>query len=162
MASLVECVPNFSEGRRPEVVDAIVAAVEAAGGVEVLDHTLDATHNRSVVTFAGIAKDVTAAAEAAAATAIDLIDMRTHAGAHPRIGAVDVVPFVPLDVTPMSEAVDLARAFAQRIAERFALPAYLYGEAALRPTGRSLADVRRGGYEVLRAEIGSDPSRAPD
>lgn len=159
---LVECVPNFSEGRRTEVVDAIAAAVATVEGAHVLDRTMDASHNRSVVTFAGGADAVVQAAEAAVATAIELIDMERHIGEHPRIGAADVMPFVPLDVTPMDEVVELARDFGRRVAERFEIPVYLYAEAALRPERRRLADLRRGGYELLRAEIGSDPLRAPD
>ncbi|MEP7082360.1 MAG: glutamate formimidoyltransferase [Chloroflexota bacterium] len=162
MASLIECVPNFSEGRRPEVLRQIVDAIGGVRGVTLLDHSADAVHNRSVVTFAGTPDDVASGAEEGVRTALDLIDLRTHSGAHPRIGAVDVVPFVPLDATPMTEAVDVARAFAERIAARFDLPVYAYGEAALRPDRRRLANVRRGQYEALRAAIGSDPKRAPD
>ena len=162
MASLIECVPNFSEGRRPEVVRQIVDAIGAVPGAAVLDHTADPAHNRSVITFAGAPGAVSAGAEEGVRTAIDLIDLRTHSGAHPRIGAVDVVPFVPLDAATMADAVDVARAFAERIAARFELPVYLYGEAALRPDRGRLADVRRGQYEALRTEIGQDPTRRPD
>lgn len=162
MASLIECVPNFSEGRRPDVVDQIVHAIGGVKGVAVLDHSSDVSHNRSVVTFAGAPGAVATAAEEGVRAALELIDMEHHTGVHPRIGAVDVVPFVPLDVTPMAEAVDVARAFAERIADRFALPTYLYGEAALRPERRRLATVRRGEYEGLRGLLSSDPSRAPD
>jgi glutamate formiminotransferase len=159
---LIECVPNFSEGRRPEVVDEIVRAVGSIDGVTVLDHTMDPTHNRSVVTFAGNAEPVVRAATAAVGRALELIDMGRHAGAHPRIGAVDVIPFVPLGQTRLEECVDLARRFGEQIAMRFDLPVYLYGEAALRPERRRLANIRRGQYEALRDEIGTDPSRAPD
>ena len=162
MADLVECVPNFSEGRRPEVVERIVAAVSAVEGVAVLDHSSDATHNRSVVTFAGLAGPVEVAAEAALRTALDLIDMERHTGAHPRIGAVDVIPFVPLGATPMEDVVALARGFGARIASSYAIPVYLYGEAALRPDRRRLPSVRRGQYEGLRDSIGKDPGRDPD
>jgi glutamate formiminotransferase / 5-formyltetrahydrofolate cyclo-ligase len=159
---LIECVPNFSEGRRAEVVEEIVRAIGQIDGVTVLDHSRDETHNRSVVTFAGSAEPVVRAATAAVGRALELIDMERHAGAHPRIGAVDVIPFVPLGSTRIEECVDLARRFGEQIALRFDLPVYLYGEAALRPERRRLADVRRGQYEALRDEIGSDPSRAPD
>lgn len=162
MASLIECVPNFSEGRRAEVVDRIAEAIAAVRGVRILDRTSDESHHRSVLTFAGEPERVAAAAEAATAVAIELIDMRLHAGVHPRIGAVDVVPFVPLASTPIDEVVALARSFAQRVAAAFDLPVYLYAEAALRPERRRLAAVRRGGYEALRTEIGRDPRRAPD
>jgi glutamate formiminotransferase len=159
---LIECVPNFSEGRRPEVVEEIVRAVTAIDGVSVLDHSSDATHNRSVVTFAGSAEPVVRGATAAVGRALELIDMTIHTGAHPRIGAVDVMPFVPLGSTRIEECVDLARRFGEQIASRFDLPVYLYGEAALRPERRRLAHVRRGQYEALRESIATDPDRAPD
>ena len=162
MADLVECVPNFSEGRRPEVVERIVAAISAADGVAILDHTSDATHNRSVVTFAGPSGPVEVAAEAGLRVALELIDMERHTGAHPRIGAVDVVPFVPLAATPMDETVEIAREFGARIATTYEIPVYLYADAALRPERRRLANVRRGQYEALRAAIVEDPARAPD
>jgi glutamate formiminotransferase len=162
MSSLVECVPNFSDGRRPEVLREIVDAIGGVAGVAVLDQTADAVHNRSVVTFAGPADAVSAGAEEAVRVALERIDLRTHSGVHPRIGAIDVVPFVPLDSMPMADAVQVARAFAERVATRFDLPAYLYGEAALRPDRRRLANVRRGQYEALRSAIGADPKRAPD
>jgi glutamate formiminotransferase len=159
---LIECVPNFSEGRRPEVIDEIVHAVGQIDGVTVLDHSRDETHNRSVLTFAGSAEPVVRAATAAVGRALELIDMEQHTGAHPRIGAVDVIPFVPLGGTRIAECVDLARRFGEQIAARFELPVYLYGEAALRPERRRLADVRRGQYEALKSEIGVNPDRDPD
>ncbi|HJP72221.1 MAG TPA: glutamate formimidoyltransferase [Candidatus Limnocylindria bacterium] len=162
MPGLIECVPNFSEGRRAEVVEQIVHAVGQIDGVTVLDHTRDETHNRSVVTFAGNAEPVVRAATAAVGRALELIDMEQHTGAHPRIGAVDVIPFVPLGTTRIDECVDLARRFGEQIAQRFELPVFLYGEAALRPERRRLANVRRGQYEGLREAIGTDPDRAPD
>ena len=162
MPGLIECVPNFSEGRRPEVIDEIVHAVGQIDGVTVLDHSRDETHNRSVLTFAGSAEPVVRAATAAVGRALELIDMEQHTGAHPRIGAVDVIPFVPLGGTRIAECVDLARRFGEQIAARFELPVYLYGEAALRPERRRLADVRRGQYEALKAEIGVNPDREPD
>jgi glutamate formiminotransferase len=162
VASLIECVPNFSEGRRPEVLDEIVQAIGQIDGVTLLDHSRDETHNRSVVTFAGAAEPVVRAATAAVGRAIQLIDMEKHIGAHPRIGAVDVIPFVPLGATRIEECVDLARRFGEQIAKLFELPVYLYGEAALRPERKRLADVRRGQYEGLKAEIGVNPDRDPD
>jgi glutamate formiminotransferase len=159
---LIECVPNFSEGRRPEVIDEIVHAIGTIEGVSVLDHSSDATHNRSVITFAGSAEPVVRAATAAVGRALELIDMTEQAGAHPRIGAVDVMPFVPLGTTHLGECVDLARRFGEQIAARFDLPVYLYGEAALRPERRRLAHIRRGEIEALRETIASDPDRAPD
>jgi glutamate formiminotransferase len=160
--SLIECVPNFSEGRRPEVVEEIVRAVRQIDGVTLLDYSRDETHNRSVVTFAGAAEQVVRAATAAVGRALELIDMEQQTGAHPRIGAVDVIPFVPLGTTRMEECVDLARRFGEQIARTFQLPVYLYGEAALRPERQRLAEVRKGQYEGLKAEIGVDPERDPD
>lgn len=162
MPTLIECVPNFSEGRRPEVIAEIVRAIGQIDGVTVLDHSSDETHNRSVVTFAGTPEPVVRGATAAVGRALELIDMTQHTGAHPRIGAVDVIPFVPLGTTRMEECVDLARRFGEQIAKLFELPVYLYGEAALRPERRRLADVRRGQYEGLKAELGVDPERDPD
>lgn len=162
MASLIECVPNFSEGRRPEVVEEIVRTVRSIHGVTLLDYSRDETHNRSVVTFAGSAEPVVRAATAAVGRALELIDMEHHSGAHPRIGAVDVIPFVPLGTTRIEECIDLARRFGEQIATRFELPVYLYGAAALRPERQRLATVRKGQYEGLKEELGVDPSRDPD
>jgi glutamate formiminotransferase len=158
---LVECVPNFSEGRRPEVVDAIAAAVSGTPGAILLDRTSDVDHNRSVLTFAGPPDVVTQAAENAVAVALDRIDMTRHEGQHPRLGAVDVVPFVPLGVTTMDEAVDLAREFGARIAERFNLPVYLYAKAATRQERTILADIRKPQFEGLKDVIGTTDF-APD
>ena len=162
MASLIECVPNFSEGRRPEVLEEITRAIGQIDNVTLLDYSSDETHNRSVVTFAGSAESVVRAATAAVGRALELIDMERHEGAHPRIGAVDVVPFVPVGTTRLEECVDLARRFGESIAKLYELPVYLYAEAALREDRRSLASVRRGQYEGLKEEIGRHPDRAPD
>ncbi len=162
MARLVESVPNFSEGRRSDVVDRLARAVSGTPGAHLLDRTSDASHNRSVLTLAGEAGPVTTALEAAMAVAVAAIDMEVQRGAHPRIGAVDVVPFVPLGDTTMEQAVDLARGFAARVADRFAIPVYLYARAAIRPDRTRLADVRRGQYEGLRDAIARDPDRRPD
>jgi glutamate formiminotransferase len=161
VAKLVECVPNFSEGRRVEVIDALAAAVEAMPGVQLLDRTSDVDHNRSVLTLAGEPDAVVAAMEDAVAVAVRLIDLRQHEGQHPRIGAVDVIPFVPLGDSTMDECVELARSFAARIAARFDLPVYLYARAATRSDRVVLADVRRPQFEGLRELIG-EPDRAPD
>jgi glutamate formiminotransferase len=158
---LIESVPNVSEGRRPEVVDRLVAAIEAEPGALLLDRTSDASHHRSVFTLAGEAPAVAAALERLVEAAIDEIDMTVQHGEHPRIGAVDVVPFVPLGATTMADCVEVARAFGRRIAERFDLPVYLYAEAATRPDRVRLADVRRGQLEGLRDEIGQR-GREPD
>ena len=159
---LVEVVPNFSEGRRPEVVDRLAAAVSATRGVHLLDRTSDASHNRSVLTFAGPVAAAADAMERAVGVAVDEIDMERQSGEHPRIGAVDVIPFVPLADTTMDEAIALATAFGERIAARFDLPVYLYALAARRPDRVKLADVRRGQYEGLRTAIAEDPDRVPD
>jgi glutamate formiminotransferase / 5-formyltetrahydrofolate cyclo-ligase len=162
VARLVESVPNFSEGRRSEVVDRLATAVTGTPGVHLLDRASDASHNRTVLTMAGEAGPVTAALEAAVAVAVEAIDMEVQRGEHPRIGAVDVVPFVPLGDTTMDDCVAIARAFAARVADRFAIPVYLYARAATRPDRTRLADVRRGQYEGLRDAIASDPDRRPD
>ena len=162
MASLIECVPNFSEGRHPEVLAEIVHAIGQIDGVSLLDQSRDETHNRSVVTFAGSAEQVVKAATAAVGRALELIDMSQHEGAHPRIGAVDVIPFVPLGHTRLEECVDLARRFGELIAKLYDLPVYLYGAAAMRPDRKRLADVRRGQYEGLKLELGTNPDRDPD
>jgi glutamate formiminotransferase / 5-formyltetrahydrofolate cyclo-ligase len=161
MAKLVECVPNFSEGRRPEVVDALAAAVASTPGVLLLDRTSDPDHNRCVLTLAGPPAPVVTAMEAAVTTALERIDLRNHVGQHPRIGAVDVIPFVPLGDSTMAECAGLARAFAERIATRFDLPVYLYANAATRPERTVLADIRRPEFEGLADVIGL-PGHEPD
>jgi glutamate formiminotransferase len=158
---LVESVPNVSEGRRLEVVELLATAISSVDGVHLLDRTSDASHNRSVFTIAGPAGLVGSALERLVAAAIHEIDMEQHVGEHPRIGAVDVIPWVPLADTTMDEAVELARTFGQRIADRFDLPVFLYAEAASRSERVKLADVRRGQYEGLKAEIGHR-GREPD
>ena len=158
---LVESVPNVSEGRRVDVVDRMAAAIDSVEGVHLLDRTSDPSHNRSVFTLAGPADGVSEALERLVAVAVREIDMDEHTGEHPRIGAVDVVPFVPLGDTTMDEAIELARAFAARIAERFDVPVYLYAAAARRSDRVKLADVRRGQYEGLKVEI-SNRGREPD
>jgi len=161
-AALVECVPNFSEGRRPEVMDAIQAAASSVDGPHVLDRHADAAHNRMVLTIAGPPGPVAEAAFRATATAAHLIDLEQHQGVHPRIGATDVVPFVPLGATDMRVCVELAVRVGRRIAAELDLPVYLYAEAARSPERRRLPDLRRGEYERLRAELASNPALAPD
>ncbi|HEX2753926.1 MAG TPA: glutamate formimidoyltransferase [Candidatus Limnocylindrales bacterium] len=158
---LVESVPNVSEGRRLDVVERLATAITSVPGVHLLDRTSDASHNRSVFTLAGPAGAVCDALEQLVAAAVREIDMDEHSGEHPRIGAVDVIPFVPLADTTMDEAVELARAFGARIADRFDLPVYLYARAARRGDRIKLADVRRGQYEGLKVEIGQN-GREPD
>jgi glutamate formiminotransferase len=159
--SLIECVPNVSEGRRPEVVERLVAAVHETSGVHVLDHSSDASHNRSVLTLAGDALGLERAVLALIERAVAEIDLRTHQGEHPRLGAVDVVPFVPIEGVTMADCVALARQVGARVAERFALPVFLYEEAATRPDRRNLEDIRRGEFEGLAAKL-SQPEWAPD
>jgi glutamate formiminotransferase / formiminotetrahydrofolate cyclodeaminase len=159
---LVECVPNFSEGRRTEVVDAIGDAISAVSGVQLLDRQSDSDHNRTVVTFAGGPDAVSEAAFAGIATAAKLIDMDVHRGEHPRLGATDVVPFVPISGVTMADCVELARALGRRVGDELGIPVYLYEAAATRPERVNLADVRRGEYEALKAAIATDPNRVPD
>ncbi len=161
MTRLVESVPNVSEGRRLDVVERLADAIQAGPGVHLLDRTSDASHNRSVFTLAGEPDAVAGALDRLVATAIDEIDMDEHAGEHPRIGAVDVVPFVPLGDTTLDECVEMARTFGKRIADRYDLPVYLYAAAAARSDRVKLADVRRGQYEGLKEEIDTD-GRRPD
>ena len=156
---LIECVPNFSEGRDSAVIDAIADAITAARG-RVLDRSLDAWHHRAVITFVAEPYDIVAAAFAAIRTARDRIDLRQHTGVHPRIGAADVVPFIPLDGVTMDDCVAYARELADRVGNELSIPAYLYEHAAQRPECRNLADVRRGGTDALRQTIGS--TRPPD
>jgi glutamate formiminotransferase / 5-formyltetrahydrofolate cyclo-ligase len=158
---LIESVPNVSEGRRLEVVDLLAAALDSVDGVYLLDRTSDASHNRSVFTLAGEHEPVLAALERLVAEAIPLIDLNAHQGEHPRIGAVDVVPIVPLGDTSMDDCIELATGFAAGIAERYDIPVFLYANAARRSDRVRLADVRRGQYEGLREEIGSH-GREPD
>lgn len=161
MNPVLESVPNVSEGRRAAVVEALAEAVASEPGAYLLDRSSDPDHNRSVFTLAGEAEALCRALERLVAAAIECIDMEEHRGEHPRIGAVDVVPFVPLGSASMTEAVAIARDFGRRLADRFELPVYLYGEAALRPDRVRLADIRRGQYEGLKREIGQR-GREPD
>ena len=158
---LVESVPNISEGARLDVVDRLAAVAASVPGAHLLDRTSDPSHNRSVFTLAGEAPAVVEALERLVARALDEIDMRDQTGEHPRIGAVDVIPFVPLAGTTLGDCVRLARDFGRRIAERFDVPVYLYAAAASRPDRVRLADVRRGQYEGLVAEIAT-AGREPD
>ena len=160
--SIIECVPNFSEGRDPARIDALVNAIAGAPGVLVLDRTSDRDHNRTVITFAGRPQYVVEAAVRAAAEAIRSIDLRTHRGVHPRVGALDVLPFVPLGSATMEHCVVLAHEAGERISRELGLPVYFYAEAARRPERVALENVRRGQFETLREAALDDPSRAPD
>jgi glutamate formiminotransferase len=159
---IVECIPNFSDGRRPEVVAAIVDAIQAVVGISVLDRSSDPDHNRSVVTFVGAPDAVEAAAFAGIAKAAELIDMRKHQGEHPRMGSTDVVPFVPIAGVSMQDCILLARKVGQRVGTELGIPVYLYEEAATKPSRRNLENVRRGEYEGIRDAIASDAARQPD
>jgi glutamate formiminotransferase len=162
MAEIVECVPNFSEGRRREVVDAIASAIRSVPGVRVLDQEMDADHNRSVITFIGDRLSVAEAAFQGAKAAVALIDMNRHQGAHPRVGALDVLPFIPIQGVTMDDCVELAGSVGKRIADELHVPVYLYEAAATRPDRKALPDVRRGEYEGLKVEIETNPDRKPD
>ena len=162
MAALVECVPNFSEGRNEKVIEEIRAAILSIAGVKLLDIQSDADHNRSVFTFVAPPEAAVDAAFAAVKVASEKIDMRSHSGEHPRMGATDVVPFIPVEEISMVECIDLARRLAKRIGDELDIPVYLYGQAAARPERVRLPDVRKGEFEGLRDEIGTDPAREPD
>ena len=161
MARVVECVPNFSEGRRKEVIEAIVEPFRVAPEVTLLDYAPDADHNRTVVTVAGDPENVLAAVFEAIRTAASLIDMEEHTGEHPRMGATDVVPFVPIREITMTECVDLARRLGSRVGEELGIPVFLYEAAATRPERPNLADIRRGQYEGWKTKI-NDPDWKPD
>ena len=159
---LIECVPNFSEARRPDIIDAITQSIESVADVYVLDRHSDIDHNRTVVTMVGSPAGVEEAAFRAIAKAAELIDLNEHRGEHPRIGATDVVPFIPISGITMKECVNIARRLGQRVAEELNIPVYLYEDAATRPERRNLETLRRGEYETLKEVIASDPDRAPD
>jgi glutamate formiminotransferase/formiminotetrahydrofolate cyclodeaminase len=162
VARLIECVPNFSEGTNPDVVDAIVGELTSTQGVKLLDKEMDASHNRAVVSFLGEPEPVVEAAFKAARKAVELIDLTKHKGEHPRMGATDVIPLVPLRNITMKDCVELAKSLGQRIGEELAIPVYLYEAAASRPERENLAQVRSGEFEGLRDAIGKDPSKKPD
>jgi glutamate formiminotransferase len=159
--AIIESIPNVSEGRRPEVVAELVRAIESVPGVRLLDHSSDASHNRSVFTLVGDAAPLEAATLALYAAALQHVDLRTHQGEHPRLGAVDVVPFVPIEGATMADCVALAQRVGAAVAERFSLPVFLYEEAAKDPARRNLEDIRRGEFEGLASKLAS-PGWAPD
>jgi glutamate formiminotransferase len=162
MSRLVECVPNFSEGRRPEVVARVAEAISSVETVCILDTHIDPDHNRSVITFVASPERIVDAAVNAVAKATELIDMRTHRGEHPRLGATDVLPFVPIKGVTLEDCVVLAHEAGERIAIELGIPVYFYERAARRPDRMNLEDVRRGALEVLREQITTNPERAPD
>jgi glutamate formiminotransferase / formiminotetrahydrofolate cyclodeaminase len=162
MTQLIECIPNFSEARRPEVIDQIVAAIQSVSDVKLLDRSSDLDHNRTVLTFAGSATGVEEAAFRAIKTAAELIDLDQHTGEHPRIGATDVCPFVPLSGASMDDCIAIAKRLGERVGKELNIPVYLYEAAATRPERTNLENIRHGQYEGLKTEIESDPNRKPD
>jgi glutamate formiminotransferase / formiminotetrahydrofolate cyclodeaminase len=159
---IVECVPNFSEGRRQEVVDALAAALTSVPGVAFLDSEMDASHNRCVITVAGDPKGVADGVIRAVGKALELIDLRQHRGEHPRMGATDVIPFVPISGMTIEECVALSSQVAAAIAEKYKIPTYLYEQSARIPARQDLANVRKGEFEAIRNEIATNPERKPD
>jgi len=159
---LVECVPNFSEGRKPEVVEQIARAIRAVPEATVLDRHIDADHNRSVITFVASPAAIVEAALRAVAKATELIDLREHAGVHPRIGATDVLPFVPVNGVTIDACVELAHEAGNRIWNELGIPVYFYERAARRSDRERLEHVRRKGFEELSREIATNPDRYPD
>lgn len=159
---IVECIPNFSEARRPDVIQQIQETIESVAGVNMLDRHSDLDHNRTVITFAGDPQGVEDAAFRCIAKAAELIDLDSHRGEHPRIGATDVVPFVPISGVSMADCVEMAKRVGRRVGEELGIPVYLYEEAATRPERQNLENIRRGQYEALKDEISHEPNRQPD
>lgn len=159
---LVECIPNYSEARRPEVIDRIVESIQSVTGIHILDRSSDTDHNRTVITFIGAPSAVEEAAYRSIAKAAEWIDLDHHTGEHPRIGATDVVPFVPIQGVTMAECISMARRLGQRVGDELGIPVYLYEEAATSPARQNLENIRRGQYELLKQEIGTQPDRKPD
>lgn len=162
MAKLVECVPNFSEGRRPEVIEAICKAITEEDGVVLLDHEMDSDHNRAVVTFVCDPKLAVDAAFRGIKKASELIDMSTHTGEHPRMGACDVCPFIPLGDMTIEDSVELANKLGKKVGDELQIPVYLYEDAASSPKRKNLAKIRKGQYEGIRDSIETDKTRKPD
>jgi glutamate formiminotransferase/formiminotetrahydrofolate cyclodeaminase len=159
---IIECIANYSEARRPEIVEAITAAIKSAPGVTVLDHHSDTDHNRTVITFVGPPDGIEEAAFRSIAKAAELINLDEHTGEHPRIGATDVVPFVPISGATMQDCIEIARRLGSRVGNELGIPVYLYEEAATRPERQNLENIRRGQYEALKQEMGTNPERTPD
>ena len=160
--ALVECIPNFSEARREDVVDAIINAITSISDVKLIDRHSDLDHNRTVLTIVGPPDKVEEAVFRAIRQAAELIDMDLHKGEHPRIGATDVVPFVPIRGISMQDCVAIARRLGDRVARELDIPVYLYEEAATRPENQNLENIRKGQYEGLKIDIQTNPLRAPD
>lgn len=162
MTKLIECVPNFSEGRRKDVVSLIEQAIRTVQNIMFMGSEMDASHNRSVLTFVGPPDSVAEAAFRACKKASELIDMNMHRGEHPRIGATDVIPFIPVSDSSIGECIELSEKVAMRIAEELGIPTYLYESAARRPNRKNLSDIRKGEYEGLKEAVLTDESRRPD
>src|SRR5205823_1851454 len=162
MNRIVECVPNFSEGRRPEVLDEIVNAITSVSNVYLLGREMDADHNRAVITVVGSPESIGEAAFRGVEAAMQRIDLTTHRGEHPRMGAADVIPFVPVRGVSVAECVEIAKTTGRAIADRLKIPVYLYEAAATRPDRTNLENVRRGQFEALREEIATNADRKPD
>jgi glutamate formiminotransferase/glutamate formiminotransferase/formiminotetrahydrofolate cyclodeaminase len=162
MSPIIECIPNFSEGRNPAVVEALMAAVTSVPRVWLLHHTMDPDHHRSVLTFAGPPDAVAEAAYRATRTATALIDLRRHEGEHPRVGATDVVPFVPIQDVTMAECAQLARHVGQQVGSELGIPVFLYEQASPAHNHRSLESIRLGGLQGLASRIETDPTWLPD
>src|SRR5438445_8613057 len=160
-STLVECVPNFSEGRNKAVVDAIIDAMKMPG-VYLLDREMDSDHNRSVITLIGDRENIAEAVIRGVGKASELIDLNKHQGAHPRIGAADVVPFIPIEGVSIEDCVTMARHVGEQIWKRYQIPVYLYESAATSPERQNLENIRRGQFEGIRAEIATNPARKPD
>ncbi len=160
--SLIECIPNFSEARRPEIIEEIINSIKSVGGTAILDKHSDLDHNRTVITFLGDNASVEEAAFQAIKKASQLIDLNFHRGEHPRIGATDVVPFVPIRGASMQDCIDIAKRLGYRVANELNIPVYLYEEAAAIPERTNLENIRRGQYEGLKKDILVDPARKPD
>src|SRR5258707_10416473 len=161
MSTLVECVPNFSEGRDKSKVDAIIEAMKLPG-VYLLDREMDADHNRSVITLVGDRESIAEAAIRGVGKAAELIDLNRHQGAHPRMGAADVVPFIPIEGMTIEDCVAIARKVGEEIWKRFQVPIYLYESAAIHPDRQNLENIRRGQFEGLREEVVTNLARRPD
>lgn len=162
MTQLIECIPNFSEARRPEIIDQIVAVIRSVADVTLLDRSSDLDHNRTVLTFAGTPAGVEEAAFLAIQKAAELIDLNKHTGEHPRIGATDVCPFVPLGGASMDDCIAIAKRLGARVGSELKIPVYLYEAAAARPERTNLENIRKGQYEALKEEMGVKPERDPD
>ncbi len=162
MEKIVECVPNFSEGRNKKIIDTIYQTIKKHTDVHLLDFSPNPDHNRTDVTLIGPPAKIKAAALDIAVKCVELIDMNKHKGEHPRMGAIDVVPFIPVSNVTMDECISLANEFAKEFSEKTNVPCFLYEEAAKREDRRNLADVRRGEYEAIKTELGQNPNRIPD